>query len=162
MVDDGYRLWVNGEPFQTVRSGNLPPSNSSPLVIASQAAHGPGVCGAIARLEARSATRCRRGTVGRQDRRTELPVRADHPGAKAHQHRRIFLGLPARTVSLDDQPGRPGSDQTPAGEWFLGKQAVADLAVRRHPSGRADAGCGPGNQRNAAGTVDDFNCDKLS
>ena len=40
-------LWVNGEPFQTARWGNLPPSSDSPLVIASQAAHGPGVCGAI-------------------------------------------------------------------------------------------------------------------
>lgn len=29
-------LWVNGEPFQTVRGGNLPPPNGSPLVIASQ------------------------------------------------------------------------------------------------------------------------------
>jgi hypothetical protein len=40
-------LWVNGEPFQTVRGGNPPPPNGNPLVIASQAAHGLGICGAI-------------------------------------------------------------------------------------------------------------------
>ena len=40
-------LWLNGEPFQTSRWGDLPPANDSPLVIASGAGHGPGVRGAI-------------------------------------------------------------------------------------------------------------------
>jgi hypothetical protein len=40
-------VWLNGEPFQTARSGNPPAASDSPLVIASDAAHGPGVRGAI-------------------------------------------------------------------------------------------------------------------
>lgn len=40
-------LWVNGEPFVTARHGAVPPAADTPLVIASGAAHGAGVRGAI-------------------------------------------------------------------------------------------------------------------
>ncbi len=40
-------LWVNGEPFVTPRRGEVPRPTDTPLVIASSAAHGPGVRGAI-------------------------------------------------------------------------------------------------------------------
>lgn len=40
-------LWLNGEPFQISRRGQLPPPNDHPVVLASQAAHGAGVQGAI-------------------------------------------------------------------------------------------------------------------
>jgi hypothetical protein len=40
-------LWLDGEPFQVSRLGKLPLPSGSPLVIASGAAHGPGIRGAI-------------------------------------------------------------------------------------------------------------------
>ncbi len=40
-------LWVNGEPFVTPRRRPPPAANDSPLVIASAAAHGAGIRGAI-------------------------------------------------------------------------------------------------------------------
>jgi hypothetical protein len=40
-------LWVNGEPFLVSRRGQVPPATDGPLVIASSAAHGPGIHGAI-------------------------------------------------------------------------------------------------------------------